>query len=394
MLLSAILLISVISGNAQSEWTICTSPVTVNLQAVYMPQANTVLIGGDGGTLLMSTDLGNSFTTIALDSFEDIHAIYFFNPLNGIMLLGSDFMKSTDGGLTWNFISEVPGNAKAFHFISPDAGFVACDDGEAYSTNDGGMTWNFLETGATERLEAVFFNNINDGYFGGRNQTSLHTDNGGQSFTQNVIPANGDVKDIQFVNPTTGFTCGDNGEVLFTSDGGATWIAQITPDNGPDMNALHFTDEMNGWCTGEGGTIFHTTDGGNSWFNDISNTTDEISNIHLFDNFHGFAVGDNGRILRLGDLATAVNEVIPGKKEELIIYPNPSSGIFNINSPEFTTADILSITDITGKEVFRSGILKENMQFNAGNLALVPGIYFCRIESKSQVQTGKLVIKN
>jgi len=392
-LLIATMVISTFAINAQTEWAVCNSPTTANLQAVFMPEANKVLIGGESGTLLMSTNQGSTFNFISLNSSEDIHAIYFFNSLNGIMLLGSDFMKSFDGGYTWNFISGVPGNAKGFYFLNPDTGFVACDLGEAYSTYNGGQSWNFLSTGITERLDAVYFKNINDGFFGGRNSTSLRTMDQGQSFSTDVIPANGDIKDIQFVNETFGYSCGDNGEVLFTDDGGNTWNQQITPSNNPDMNALHFTDALNGWCSGEAGNIFHTITGGTTWFNDMSNTLDEISNIHLIDNTQGFAVGDNGTIIRLGELATAINEESPENSLPLKVYPNPASGEFTVSSSSFNIGDEISVLDISGKEILKTKMDQANIQFNSETLNLVPGMYLCKIVSEGNIHTVKLLIQ-
>src|SRR6185436_10000352 len=253
VIISLAMLIASHVMKAQSTWIVCNSPTITKLESVWMPDINKVLVGGDNGTLFMSTDYGVTFTPIALGSTEDINALYFFNSSHGIMLLGSNFLESTDGGSNWNFISNVPGDAKSFYFLNQDTGFVGCDFGVALSTYNGGITWNTLTTGVSERLDAVFFKHIGDGFFGGRNNTSLRTFNQGQSFTTNVIPANGDVKDIQFVNATNGFSCGDNGEVLFTSDGGNTWLAQTTPNTNTDMNALHFTDALNGWCSGEAG---------------------------------------------------------------------------------------------------------------------------------------------
>ncbi len=382
--------------NAQSTWIVCNSPTTTKLESVWMPDVNKVIAGGDNGALYMSTDYGATFNPIATGTNEDINALYFFNPVDGIMLLGSNFMKSSDGGATWNNVSNIPGDAKSFYFLNPDTGFVGGDLGAAFSTYDGGITWNILATGVTERLDAVFFRQLGDGFFGGRNNTSLRTFDQGQTFATNVIPANGDVKDIQFVNVNNGFSCGDNGEVLFTGDGGNTWVAQSTPNNNTDMNALHFTDPLYGWCSGEAGVMFHTSDGGITWVSDITNTVNEINNVHLFDSSHGFAVCDNGTIIRLGSGATSIAEN-QNQQIKFQLSPNPFSGQ-SVLSFQLEKNETLEITvyDMTGrkfneipKQVYNRGT--HQVKINPGQIPA--GMYECRIKTSGQITSIKMFVR-
>jgi|GEM_PF-3563984 len=386
-----LMMIAVSAAKAQMTWTTCNSTTMEKLGCVYMPGMDKVLAGGKNGVLLLSNDYGNTFSQIPTGSTEDINAIHFFNAQDGIMFLGHKFMHSGDGGLTWNFISQIPGKPKAIHFLNPDTGFVACDLGEAYRTSDGGVTWTVLNTGVTERLEAVYFKQISDGFFGGRNNTSLRTFDQGQTFSLGVVPANGDVKDILFVNTINGYSCGDNGEVLFTNDGGYNWIAQNTPSTEPGMDALHFTDELNGWCSGEGGTIFHTTNGGTSWLNDVSNTMNELNNIFLFDNLHGFAVGDNGTVIRLGSGTTSINES-KSRSNIFTVSPNPFSDRFTISANGSVEGDaVLTIGDFTGRIFYKAKVY--NSEFNSSLVMheLKKGIYVCRIHSNDHIQTIKLI---
>ncbi len=390
------LMIAVNAVESQSTWTVCNSPTTQKLLSVFMPGQSKVLAGSTNGILLMSTDYGQTFSTIPLGIVEDIHDICFFNSQNGRMLLGNNFMKTADGGLTWNIVSEIPGNPKAMHFLNPDTGFVACDLGMAFSTFNGGILWNSLVTGVTDRLEAVNFKNIGDGFWGGRNGASLRTFNQGLGFSTGVIPANGDIKDIQFVNSINGYSCGDNGEILFTGDGGNTWSAQQTPSTEPGMNALHFPDPLNGWCSGEAGTIFHTSDGGNTWLVDLSGTQFELNNIHLFDNGHGFAVGDNGTVLRLGSGLTAINET-ETVLESFAIYPNPAHSATTITFSLSIPADItITLSDMLRNQIktIPSGITRPGIHSLALNCSdLNDGIYFYTLNVGGRIQkTGKLIV--
>ncbi|MBK6987847.1 MAG: T9SS type A sorting domain-containing protein [Bacteroidetes bacterium] len=387
------IMLSALITRSQSVWTVCNSPVTEKLQSVSMPDMNKVLVGGKSGLLLMSTDYGNTFTSINLGISDDVNALYFFNTQNGIMLLGDHFMRTSDGGNNWTLISDVPGKPKGFFFTSQDTGYVACDFGLTFSTTNGGNSWNALTTGVTERLEAVYFKNYSEGFLGGRNQASLQTSNNGNSFTSNVIPANGDIKDIQFVSNTNGYTCGDNSEILFTSNGGLSWSPQSAPLNNVDMDALHFVDANNGWSSGEVGAMFHTTDGGNNWFLDVTNTSREINNVHLFDNLHGFAVCDSGTIIRLGNGSVSIDDQSLNNTSQLSVYPNPATNNFTFKSNNYGSESKISIMDVTGKTVYTCAMVNSSLAINTESIQLSPGIYMCKLESKNSSNTVRLIVK-
>lgn len=391
-LLLLAILFQVFAVNAQSTWTLCNSPTTEDLESVFMPEPNKVLIGGNSGVLLISTDFGSTFSSVSLGSTDDIDALYFFNSTDGIMLLGNKFMKSADGGLTWTFVSNIPGNAKAFHFINDTVGYIACDLGLAFRTTNGGLSWSSLVTGITERLEAVWFKTAADGFFGGRNSTSLHTLNQGSSFTSNVIPANGDIKDIQFVNATNGYSCGDNGEVLFTLNGGTSWVQQTTPNTNVDMQALHFVDNQNGWCSGEDGVMIHTSNGGTNWLSDITNTNQSINNVHFFDNNQGFGVADNGVIIRRGTGTVSVDERNSDELEILQIYPNPTSGSFTIQWDDKSREIPLQIRDLAGNLIQEIILSNPLTTMDARELKLAPGLYFCQLQSAQYSKPLRLLV--
>jgi hypothetical protein len=78
------------------------------------------------------------------------------------------------------------------------------------------------------------------------------------------------------------------------------------------------------------------------------------------------------------------------------LRPNPSNGIVTIYSSNVKNEDILiRVTDLSGKVV-----LTENLTITGDKLdhrmdlsSLTKGIYFIRIETKSTVKTGKLILQ-
>ena len=90
---------------------------------------------------------------------------------------------------------------------------------------------------------------------------------------------------------------------------------------------------------------------------------------------------------------TGVKQV---NSDELSIYPNPTTGIFNIttNNANFTELTI-NIFDIQGKEVFNA--LDKNISSNYNkqiNLeGLSKGLYYIKLNTSKGVNIQKLVIQ-
>ncbi|HEX9007515.1 MAG TPA: hypothetical protein VF889_09485, partial [Bacteroidota bacterium] len=74
----------------------------------------------------------------------------------------------------------------------------------------------------------------------------------------------------------------------------AQWDTFQNPlPSGNSYSALSFPDTMNGWCVGEAGVIVRTTDGGASWLFVESSTDSNLYTVHVLDQAHGWAAGDN-----------------------------------------------------------------------------------------------------
>lgn len=69
-------------------------------------------------------------------------------------------------------------------------------------------------------------------------------------------------------------------------------------------------------------------------------------------------------------------------------YPNPSSGFIQID--HLKLGDVIVITDLNGKEIFKSSCTKTKEQINLGGHN--PGLYFYEIQTKLGSSNGKLVL--
>ncbi|ARV05352.1 hypothetical protein BTO04_00995 [Polaribacter sp. SA4-10] len=83
-------------------------------------------------------------------------------------------------------------------------------------------------------------------------------------------------------------------------------------------------------------------------------------------------------------------------EDNLLIYPNPSNGIFDIKLTSVNLQTELFLFDTTGKLIERTSISKENSAENIitiGNHNLASGIYLLKIINKEETITKKLIIE-
>ena len=76
---------------------------------------------------------------------------------------------------------------------------------------------------------------------------------------------------------------------LFAQEG---WIEQ-TSGTTYNLHSVHFADENIGWAVGDNGTILRTTNGGEEWYTQTSNTTAPLHKIHCADSNTGWVIGKN-----------------------------------------------------------------------------------------------------
>lgn len=92
--------------------------------------------------------------------------------------------------------------------------------------------------------------------------------------------------------------------------------------------------------------------------------------------------------IRITRMASGIQNVKTGVMAK--IYPNPSTGLSNIDIPG-ATADV-TVTDITGKVVYQAALVK-NGTFNINLGGKTPGLYYIRMENSTGQYTGKVLLQ-
>ncbi len=379
-------------------------------------------------------------------SFDHIKDIDFSDGLNG-WLAGSNgaLFKTVDGGDNWQSISAYSINFTALSSPSSQSVFIAGDQGELVRSFDGGSTWQVssITNSLNSEKRIKFFSDrigyyldlyqgnllktINKGdnwdslgeYFNGfyfsdslngwvytypleSNHTILyHTEDGGKSWSDTLALDN-IVNSIFFKSKNIGWYSSDH--TLYKSiDSGRTWMV-VNQDIGFEIKKIIFINENEGYFLDGSGysseivSLYYTNDGGISLY-PIQNYT-YLDDLHLFDSFNGFAVGNYGQILSFKNTVLSIENT----KEKLIPksfyltqnFPNPFNPTTTIKYILPKTSFVqIEIFDINGRKIstIRNSIQQKGIhfaKFDGSNLS--SGVYLYRLTTKEKTETKKMVL--
>ncbi len=313
------------------------------IKDVYMFDANTAIVVGEGGVIMKTNDAGSSWEV--QDSGVDnlLNSVHFINENIGwIVGDNNTILKTTDGGLNWitqetpidsldeNFDFQDPSTwpseydytLYSVYFIDDSTGWAVGRKQEfgfdlifsegIISTKNGGNTWIDQSTDTDATLYDVFFHDAQNGWTAGGNWNLarlLRTNNGGTSWTAHSgMPAyDGDaieLRSVYFVNENIGWIAGGNDLTMKTTNGGNSWqpIDWTWTSYETNPRSIFFTDEDNGWIVGK--YILHTLDGGNQWEEQKKTPGGLIlyyQSIWATDADHAFVVGPGSDIYQTND---------------------------------------------------------------------------------------------
>ena len=260
---------------------------------------------GFNGYVMRTVDSGRTWQGTIIPGGGQLESIDFPTPEVGYCSGMSGMWKSIDSGKTWRRLN--PGNNLyrpwGNFFLDENNGIVlggGCDVDNAFMrTTDGGDTWNvFIDnTLNTGLADAILGNNTGTGY-AVSSGLLWRTDDGG--FTWLKVTSTGEVDwqeeiawyDNTFLIPYSP-GCeghGDGGGVRISTDGGGSFSQYET---GESMFGAFLLDENRGFACGENNTIIYTSDGGKTWEDINCGVEGHTDDIWFIDDTTGFVVGDN-----------------------------------------------------------------------------------------------------
>ena len=206
-------------------------------------------------------------------------------------------VRTTDGGQTWiKLTSAAPRALTAVQFVSETEGWVGGEAGLIWHTTDGGFSWEIQSSPTGSNMTGIEMINNQTGWFTTRGGSILHTIDGGQNWIrQDAVPRTAGMLGISAVNPLEVWAAGNAGQIVHSTNAGSDWFYQDS-GSGEDFNAIQFVDALHGYA---GGNNFRrTTNGGINWLrSDDGAPPKGVQGMAFLDVNYGWMVGDNGMIL-------------------------------------------------------------------------------------------------
>lgn len=415
-------------SSAQTQpWKKLQSPVNITLRYLFFVDSLTGWATGEAGTIIRTTDGGNSWEvqnstvqTFIMDIFFVDENLGWALTLKDVFPFNSVVLKTTNGGDEWT-AENFPDSSKLIRtifFFDSLSGFA----GGSYIayTSDGGNSW--VESNIDSNMVSGFpvykfiFLNRQFGYAcGGRTDIAgvvWRTTNYGLNWSAQGISAD-EIFDVFIFDSLNAITLSGDPEGLYpiadlkTTNAGINWLYTELPYFGLSFT-IDFRTYNEGWSA-SGNKFLLTTNRGETW--SVFETPDSaiVYNVQFTDARTGYAVGENGVILKLDPTLVGVEQEINTSTEFILYqnYPNPFNPTttlsFVIGHPSFVKLCVYNVlgNEITTlvDELAQPG--KYEVEFNASSTVrnLASGIYFYQLRIRGSdtnseptyVQTKKMV---
>jgi photosystem II stability/assembly factor-like uncharacterized protein len=283
---------------AQWEWQ-SPLPQGNTLNDVKIVSEKVVLAIGELGTVIRSTDTGETWKLINLGTETNLVSLSFADEQTGYILgINGTVFKTTDCGINWSV--QNPGIKTIYYsicFVDKDTGFVAGYYGTILKTTDGGNTWAKKNSKTISTLNKIIFLNNKIGFAVGKEGVVVKTTDSGNTWKGASISSGIDLKSIFFTDENNGWTITANGKIYKTTDGGDNWVEQYS-NSSMSYTSLWFADLNNGKVWGNYNCA--TIDGGKTWTSEMANYFKIIA-VDMRNNLLGFLVGQNGLIKKTVD---------------------------------------------------------------------------------------------
>lgn len=326
------LIFSIAPAVAQ-QWTQVSAVTDSTLNGVYFTDRNMGWAVGDGGTIIHTSDGGDTWNVQDGRTSEQLNSVYFFDEFTGWIAANNNLVLYTEnGGERWT--ERRPSSVSGQHIT--DISFsdwkrgwaVSGPGGHIYFTDNSGLTWQRRTSISPDGIiTAIQSQDHQTAYAIYGNQFYVIHGTNDESGESHPLFESGSFKaeDIYVANDTLSWVIGNDqteGVVLHTVDGGKQWN-EIERIGNRQFRSVIFTDENNGFIAGTNGTILRTENGGQSWEVIESETDETLNDISFADPGNGWIVGEEGSIYRL----------LTSEKPDISYYKShyPSIQIFDEN---------------------------------------------------------------
>lgn len=198
------------STNGGNTWLEITSPTKYHISKIDFLDDKNGLLADVSGTLFKTTNSGESWTKMqcysTAFSIRQIKNIHYTSKNNIKLLLDDSVLVSYDWGYNFSKILNKKNDLEAYfissYFMNDNVGWVV----SAYptvirKTIDGGLNWEVFKLTDVTMIFDVFFINENRGWMCGLDGAILHTNRGGISKVEENIVENNNI--LVYPNPAS-----------------------------------------------------------------------------------------------------------------------------------------------------------------------------------------------
>jgi len=401
------------SVHSQDYWIPLETPTERDFNKMCWLDTLKGWVVGDSGTILKTTDGGLSWTFQESGIRNDILDIFMLDenqgwgialdlPSRDNPVYGTLFLKTENGGATWENQPIPEKFFRAVKFLDPLRGWMGGEYGILEGTTDGGLTWFPANVDSSTYsgfgIRNIKFHTPNYGYaMGGQFDivgVVWRTTDGGQRWVIQAVnsePLNGffffDSMNIIAVGGDFDFGAG----IVRTSTGGEKWD-YLYPAVWGEAREVAFRTPAEGWAPlGFAGTYMFSLDSGRTWTDRFTPDSSAVYDIAFLDSRTGYMVGDRGTVLKFNPSAVGVREEsveIPSSTALHQNYPNPFNPSTSI---KYTLVErslvTIEVFDLLGREVqtLLKGAQESGLHevgFDAEGLP--SGMYFYRLTAQPQ----------
>jgi len=308
---------------SQVIWEIVESPTNQLLTSVHFVDSLYGWAVGDSGTIIHTSNGGNSWDLQNSNTVNKISDVFFLNRNLGwasswnttIFPFGTVILKTTNGGQTWTGDTYPNDNIfiQCILYLDSLNGWMGGKPHALVSTSDGGQQWKQADIDSSLLaffpVSNIHFYNSQYGYAcGGAFEYAgvvWKTTNGGNKwFAIDITNAPADpIHEIYIFDTLNVIGVSGDFEIfgvstIRTTDGGLFWEYDELGMPGVASD-IAFRNDYEAWATIRLlQSLIYSSDSGSTWIQIPAPGNSAITDLFFPDSLHGYAVGEHGAIIK------------------------------------------------------------------------------------------------